>query len=151
MAFPVAVGVAQNDMAIGLVDRMIDDGLGQGILDRIRSLFRDERWIISFQDFCMIVLVDDDGIGKLSLECFSECRFAAMGFADRDDCYSVHMRNSVRMVCENELLDGSRAIHERNEVFLIFRVIVKQLFQFSLCFPGNFFDFVVGILQTNIA
>ncbi len=99
----------------------------------------------------MIVLVDDDGIGKLSLQRFGECRFAAMGFADRDDCYSVHMRNSVRMVCENELVGGSRTIHERNEVFLIFRVIVKQLFQFSLCFPRDFVDFVIRIVKTNIA
>lgn len=99
----------------------------------------------------MIVLIDDDGIGKPSLECFGECRFAAMGFADRDDCYSVHMCNSVRMVCENELLDSRRAIHERNEVFLVFRVIVKQFFQFGFCFPHNFVDFIIRVLETNTA
>lgn len=99
----------------------------------------------------MIVLVDDDGIGKLSLKCFGECRFATMGFADRDDRYSVHMCNSVHMGCENGLLDSRRAIHERNKMFLIFRVIVKQFFQFGFCFPRNFVDFIIRVLETNIA
>ncbi len=85
-----AVGIAENEMKIGLMNRIINNGLSDSVFDRIGTLFWQQGLVIGINKFSMVILVNHKGVVQLLFQSFSKCRFPAMRFTDCNNHQSLH-------------------------------------------------------------